>query len=63
LGTQVHPHTIIFSLYGQYVLPRGGEIWIGSLIRALAALDFNAGAVRALVSRMQRKGFLQSFRP
>ncbi|RLC59083.1 MAG: phenylacetic acid degradation operon negative regulatory protein PaaX [Chloroflexota bacterium] len=62
LGTQVHPHTFIFSLYGHYVLPRGGEIWIGSLIRALAALDFSAGAVRALVSRMQRKGFLQSRR-
>lgn len=62
MGTQVHPHIIIFSLYGQYVLPRGGEIWIGSLIRALAALDFSAGAVRALVSRMQRKGFLQSQR-
>jgi len=62
LGTQVHPHTIIFSLYGQHVLPRGGEIWIGSLIRALAALDFSPGAVRALVSRMQRKGLLQSQR-
>jgi len=62
LSTRVHPHTIIFSLYGQYVLPRGGEIWIGSLIQALATLDFNAGAVRALVSRMQRKGFLQSQR-
>jgi phenylacetic acid degradation operon negative regulatory protein len=62
LGTQVHPDTIIFSLYGQYVLPRGGEIWVGSLIRALAALDFSPGAVRALVSRMQRKGFLRSQR-
>jgi phenylacetic acid degradation operon negative regulatory protein len=62
MSAQIHPHTFIFSLYGQYVLPRGGEIWIGSLIRALAALDFNAGAVRALVSRMQRKGLLQSQR-
>ena len=61
-GIQVHPYTFIFSLYGQYVLPRGGEIWIGSLIQALATLDFNEGAVRTLVSRMQRKGFLQSRR-
>jgi phenylacetic acid degradation operon negative regulatory protein len=44
------------------VLPRGGEIWIGSLIRALAALGFSPGAVRALVSRMKRKGYLQSRR-
>lgn len=62
MGTQVHPHTFIFSLYGRYVLPRGEEIWVGSLIRALATLDFSAGAVRALVSRMQRKGLLQSRR-
>jgi len=62
LGIQVHPHTVIFSLYGQHILPRGGEVWIGSLIRALAALGFSPGAVRALVSRMQRKGCLQSQR-
>jgi len=62
LSTQVHPDTIVLSLYGQYVLPRGGEIWVGSLIRALGALEFSPGAVRAIVSRMQRKGFLQSQR-
>lgn len=62
MSPQVHPYTFIFSLYGGYVLPRGEEIWIGSLIRALAALDFSAGAVRALISRMKRKGFLQSRR-
>jgi len=55
--------TFVFSLYGQYVLPRGEEeIWIGSLIRALRALDFKPGAVRTLVSRMKRKGFLRSRR-
>ncbi len=62
MSARINPHTIIFSLYGSHVLPRGGEIWIGSLIRAMAALDFSAGAVRALVSRMQRKGYLQSRR-
>lgn len=61
-GIRIHPHNVIFSLYGQYVLPRGEEIWIGSLIQALAALDCSAGAVRALVSRMKRKGLLHSRR-
>jgi len=61
-ATQAHPYTFIFSLYGHYVLPRGGEIWIGSLIRALAALGFSAEAVRTLVSRMKRRGFLRSRR-
>ena len=62
MDSQIHPYTFILSLYGHYVLPRGGEIWIGSLIRALAALDFKAGAVRALVSRMKRRGLLESRR-
>jgi len=55
--------TFVFSLYGQYVLPQGEEeIWIGSLIQALGALDFKSGAVRMLVSRMKHKGFLCSRR-
>ena len=62
LNTYVHPHTIVFSLYAQHVLPRGGNIWIGSLIQALGALGYNPGAVRTLVSRMKKKGYLQSQR-
>lgn len=61
-NTRVNPYTIVFSLYGQYVLPRGGEIWIGSLIQALGSLGISAGAVRTLASRMQHKGYLQSRR-
>ncbi|MBU0704576.1 MAG: hypothetical protein KKC18_11995 [Chloroflexi bacterium] len=62
MGAQVHPHTLVFSLYGQYVLPREEQVWIGSLIQALGAFGFTAGAVRTLVSRMQRKGLLRGQR-
>lgn len=62
MSTQIDPYTVIFSVYGQYVLPRGDEVWIGSLIRALAALDFNPGTVRAIISRMKSKGLLQNRR-
>jgi len=58
----IHPHTVVFSLYAQHVLPRGGNIWIGSLIQALGALGYNPGAVRTLVSRMKKRGYLQSRR-
>ena len=60
MDIQVHPDTVVFTLYGQYVLPRGGEIWVGSLIHALAPLGFGAGAVRTVVSRMKRKGHLEN---
>lgn len=61
-SASIDPHTLIFSLYGQYVLPRGEEIWVGSLIDALAPLDYSATAVRALISRMKQSGFLCSRR-
>jgi len=62
LGAQVHPNTAIFALYGQYVLPRGGGIWLGSLIRAMATLNFSEAAVRSAALRMKKKGYLQSRR-
>jgi phenylacetic acid degradation operon negative regulatory protein len=60
--SQVSPVTFVFSLFAQYALPRGGEVWIGTLIQALATLGFNDGAMRTLISRMQANGFLQSRR-
>jgi phenylacetic acid degradation operon negative regulatory protein len=60
LDIQVHSDTVVFTLFGQYVLPRCGEIWIGSLIQAMAPLGISAGAVRTVVSRMKHKGYLES---
>jgi phenylacetic acid degradation operon negative regulatory protein len=62
MDTRRYPYAYLFSLFGGYVLPRGGEVWIGSLIQALGPLGFRPGAVRTLVSRMQGKGWLQSRR-
>jgi phenylacetic acid degradation operon negative regulatory protein len=56
------PYAVVYSLFGGYVLPRGGEIWMGSLIRALAALNFSERVVRTTVSRMKQTGYLQSRR-
>jgi phenylacetic acid degradation operon negative regulatory protein len=62
LGTQINPRTVIFALFGQYVLPRGGEIWLGTLIRAMAAFGFSEAAVRSTALRMKKEGYLQSRR-
>lgn len=53
---------LIFTLYGDYLLPRGGTAWIGSLIELLGALDVSEQAVRSATSRMARKGWLSSER-
>ncbi len=51
---------LIFTLYGDYLLPQGGAAWVGSLIELLGTLDVSEQAVRSATSRMARKGWLSS---
>ncbi|MFQ5577017.1 MAG: PaaX family transcriptional regulator C-terminal domain-containing protein [Anaerolineae bacterium] len=53
---------LIFTLYGDYITPRGGEVWIGHIIELMAGLDTSAQAVRSTLSRMMGKGWLRSRR-
>lgn len=62
MGLYIQPDTIILALFGQYVLPRKGYIWLGDLVRAMATLDLSEAAVRSHVLRMKKKGQLQSRR-
>jgi phenylacetic acid degradation operon negative regulatory protein len=53
------PQAAILTLYGDYLLKRGGEIGIGSLIELLGNLGLSQQAVRSAVSRMCRAGLLK----
>jgi phenylacetic acid degradation operon negative regulatory protein len=53
------PQAAILTLYGDYLLKRGGEIGIGSLIELLSSLGLSQQAVRSAVSRMCRAGLLK----
>lgn len=50
--------SMLFTIYGDYVIYRGGEIWVGSLIKLLEQFDLSEQAVRSALSRMCRKGWL-----
>lgn len=50
----------LFTLYGDYLRSRGGEVWVGSLIELMGCLDASPQAVRSTLSRMSRKGWLQT---
>ena len=50
---------MVFTLYGDYIRYRGGEIWTGSLIQLLKHLGMSEQAVRSVLSRMWKKGWLQ----
>jgi len=58
----VRTQDLIFTLYGDYFLKKGGTAWIGSVIQLLGALDVSEQAVRSAASRMARKGWLDTRR-
>jgi phenylacetic acid degradation operon negative regulatory protein len=55
-----HSQDMVFTLYGDYIRYRGGEAWIGSLIRLMRPIGLSGQAVRSTLSRMTRKGWLKS---
>lgn len=53
---------LVFTLYGDYLLERRGPVWVGSLIALLGRLGVSPAAVRTVLSRMARKGWLTAER-
>ncbi len=53
------PRAAMLTLYGDYVLHRGGEIGIGSLVTLLGNFGLSEQAIRSAVSRMCRSGLLK----
>ena len=53
---------MLFTLWGDYVVHRGGEIGVGSLIRIAAEFGLSELALRSVLSRMGRAGWLESTR-
>ncbi len=55
---RVKAGSLIISVFGDAVLPRGGEIWLGSLINLLAPLDLNERLIRTTVFRLVKDEWL-----
>jgi phenylacetic acid degradation operon negative regulatory protein len=50
--------SIIISLYGDAIVPRGGSVWLGTLLAFFNALGISDGVVRTAVSRLASDGWL-----
>ncbi len=55
---RVQAASLIMTVFGDTVLPRGGCIWLGSLIRLLEPLDLNERLVRTSVFRLVKESWL-----
>ena len=47
--------TVIFTLFGGYINHRGGEVWVGSLIKLLKPFGLSENAIRLALSRMSKQ--------
>jgi phenylacetic acid degradation operon negative regulatory protein len=56
---QVRTQFLIFTLFGDYVYPREGWAWTGSLITLLKLLGVSNQAARSTLSRMSKQGWLK----
>ena len=56
--SRVKAGSLIISVFGDAVLPRGGRIWLGGLIRLLQPLDLNERLVRTTVFRLVKDEWL-----
>ena len=56
------PQDLVFTLYGEYFLGREDAPWVGAIIALLHPFGLSEGAVRTVLSRMARKGWLEPHR-
>lgn len=57
---RVQAGSLIISVFGDAVLPRGGRIWLGSLIRLLEPLELNERLIRTSVFRLVKDEWLRT---
>lgn len=54
--------SLITTVFGDSIAPRGGSVWLGSLIEAMRPLGVSERLVRTSVYRLAQDGWLQSAR-
>jgi phenylacetic acid degradation operon negative regulatory protein len=52
--------SLVVTVFGDSILPHGGTIWVGSLIRLLGPLGVNERGVRTAVQRLTVEGWLSN---
>lgn len=60
---QRHParaNSLIITVYGDFIAPHGGSVWLGSFIRLVQPLGLNERMVRTSVYRLSQENWLAS---
>jgi phenylacetic acid degradation operon negative regulatory protein len=51
--------SIVITVFGDAIVPRGGSVWLGTLLEFFDALDIDHGVVRTAMSRLAADGWLE----
>ena len=51
--------SVIVTLFGDAILPRGGEVWLGTLFEVFRRLGVGDGVVRTAMSRLAADGWVE----
>lgn len=54
--------SLVVTLYGDAIAPRGGSVWLGTLLAFFRELGVGEGAVRTAMSRLAADGWLERTR-
>lgn len=51
--------SIVITVFGDAIVPRGGSLWLGTLLEFFEALDIGASVVRTAMSRLTADGWFE----
>src|ERR1700737_4572524 len=51
--------SIVITGFGDAIVPRGGSVWLGTLLEFFKSLDIDSGVVRTAMSRLAADGWLE----
>jgi phenylacetic acid degradation operon negative regulatory protein len=51
--------SIVITVFGDAIVPRGGSVWLGTLLEFFGAIDIDSGVVRTAMSRLAADGWLE----
>src|SRR4030088_2073856 len=51
--------SIVITVFGDAIVPRGGSVWLGTLLEFFGAIDIESGVVRTAMSRLATDGWLE----
>src|SRR3978361_2262923 len=51
------PGSIVITVFGDAIVPRGGSVWLGTLLEFFKTLDIDGGEVRTAMSRLAADGW------